>query len=224
MQVLLIEDESQMRNMIRVYLTANGVEVTEAENGKEAVEALQQQTFDVIILDLMMPVMDGFQFLEHHSQGTPVLVLSAKTQTEDKLRGFDLGIDDYMTKPFDLRELVARIRTLARRSQGQASTDQHEPPELQLLKESHSLLVKGNPVPVTPKEFEILELLSRRSERVYTRDELLFHIWGYDFEGDVRVVDTHVKNIRDKCKKAGLAYNPIQTVWGVGYRAGSREL
>lgn len=222
MHVLLIEDESQMRNMVRVYLNANEMIVTEAENGKQAVEALRHQTFDVIILDLMMPVMDGFKFLEQYSESTPVLVLSAKTQTEDKLRGFELGIDDYLTKPFDLRELVARIRTLTRRAQ---STVQSAQPvsDLQLMKESHSLLVMGNLVPLTPKEFEILELLCRRSERVYTREDLLVRIWGYDFEGDVRVVDTHVKNIRDKCKKAGLSYNPIQTVWGVGYKAGSKE-
>ncbi|MFD2170043.1 response regulator transcription factor [Tumebacillus lipolyticus] len=221
MQVLLIEDESQMRNMIRVYLNANDMVVTEAENGQQAVEVLRLQTFDVIILDLMMPVMDGFKFLEHYSKSTPVLVLSSKAQTEDKLRGFDLGIDDYLVKPFDLRELVARIRTLTRRAESSVQPGQLVP-DLQLMKASHSLLVMGNPVPLTPKEFEILELLCRRSERVYTREELLVSIWGYDFEGDVRVVDTHVKNIRDKCKKAGLAYNPILTVWGVGYRAGSK--
>lgn len=218
-KVLLVEDEEKLREMIRVYLNANGIRVKEAENGQEAKQLLQQESFDVIVLDLMMPVMDGFAFLQEYSGVTPVLVLSAKSQVEDKLRGFQFGIDDYLTKPFDLRELTARIQVLARRSKVSGSGND-EPEELVLDKEAWTLRADGKEVVLTPKEFEILDTLSRRPSRVFTRYELLIQIWGHEHEGGERVVDTHVKNIRDKCKKAGLSYPPIVTVWGVGYRFG----
>lgn len=223
MEVLVIEDEARLREMIRVYLSANGMSVTDAEHGNAALEILKDRSFDVIVLDLMMPEMDGYSFLQSGALRTPVLVLSAKTQTEDKLRGFELGIGDYLTKPFDMRELVARLRALAGRRAEERSQNE-EVPEFHLQYDAHRLLVCGRPVPLTPKEFEIIERMCRRPERVFTRDDLLFGIWGDEFEGDVRVVDTHVKNIRDKCKRAGLSYNPITTVWGVGYRfGGGRE-
>ncbi|UOF92408.1 response regulator transcription factor [Fodinisporobacter ferrooxydans] len=219
-KVLIIDDEEQMRKMIRVYLHAYGMEVTEAENGETALHLLKTRSFDTIILDVMMPVMDGFTFLKTYSMNIPILVLSAKSQMEDKLKGFDLGVDDYLTKPFDMRELVARIQALVKRA-GKRSDQKRK--EFNLNRESHTLIVWDEEVFLTPKEFEILELLSNHSKRVFSRDELFIQIWRDEHEGEERVIDTHVKHIRDKCKKAGLSFNPVLTVWGVGYRFGGSQ-
>lgn len=222
LKVLLIEDETKLRNMIRIYLNARGMKVVEASNGERAKQILVQEKFDVIVLDIMMPVMDGFTFLEQYAGTAPILVLSAKSQIDDKLRGFQYGIDDYLTKPFDLRELVARLQVLACRS-GDSQRNVDDPQKFILNRESYTVIVNGNEVSLTPKEFEILDVLSRRPERVFKRDEILIQIWGYEHDGDERVVDTHVKNIRDKCKKAGLSDFPILTVWGIGYKFGGQQ-
>ncbi|BCJ88292.1 response regulator transcription factor [Effusibacillus dendaii] len=221
-KALLVEDEENFRQMLQVYLQANGISVIEAENGSQAKEILAQGNFDVIILDIMMPVMDGFAFLEQYTGTIPILVISAKSQTEDKLRGFQFGIDDYLTKPFDLRELVARIQVLVRRSNG--NMEMERPMGTFLLdRDTWKLIVQGKEMILTPKEFEILDILFHRPERVFTRDELLIQVWGNEHDGDERVVDTHVKNIREKFRKAHITFSPIETVWGVGYRFGGSE-
>lgn len=220
-RVLLVEDEPRMREMITLYLTAKEMVVTEASNGEQAWKALEKDTFDIILLDLMMPVMDGYTFLNQLETETPILVLTAKDRVEDKLLGFELGIDDYMTKPFDLREMVARIQVLVRRSRrGYGVADRSE---WNMDTKARRLWVHAHEILLTPKEFHILEILSKWPSKVFTREELLEQIWNYDFDGDVRVVDTHVKNIREKCKRAGLSFPPIVTVWGIGYRYGGPE-
>lgn len=222
MTILLIEDEEGLRTMMRVYLESHGIQVHEATNGKEALDLLDAEDVEihVIILDLMMPEMDGYSFLQRYQEMMdipPVLILSALDDVEDKLKGFSLGVDDYLTKPFDLRELTARITAISRRSKQGKTSDA----EVKIVPTMHQVWLKDQLIPCTPKEFEIVEVLASRPDRVFSRDELVTLLWGHEFEGDERVVDTHVKNIREKCRQTGAKPDAlIATVWGVGYRFG----
>lgn len=225
LHVLIVDDEWNVRNLLRIYLTKNGFKVKEAKNGHEGVQLANQHSFDLIILDLMMPVMDGWEVCQkiRKTKNTPILMLTARTETEDKVKGLMLGADDYLVKPFDSEELIARVFALLRRSsisQTTATTEQKIITYLDLTidLEGRQVLVQEHPVDFTPKEFELLFALAEHPRRVFERDHLLEKVWGSDYVGDIRAVDTHVKNIREKVRKAGLSFNPIQTVWGVGYK------
>ncbi|BCJ88355.1 response regulator transcription factor [Effusibacillus dendaii] len=223
-RVLVVDDEWNMRNLLRIYLAKNGFEVTDATNGEEALEWIGKQSFDLVVLDVMMPNMDGWQVCSkiRETENIPILMLTARTETKDKVHGLRLGADDYLTKPFDPEELVARVFALLRRSRvtetddSQARTILH--PDLKIDLEGRKVLVKNKPVEFTPKEFDLLYVLAANPQRVFTRDNLLERIWDLDYLGDVRTIDTHVKNVREKVRRAGLSYVPIQTVWGVGYK------
>lgn len=223
-KVLIVDDEWNMRNLLRIYLTKQGFAVTEASNGKEAVEWTRMESFDIILLDLMMPDMDGWQVCKKIREAvmTPILMLTARTETKDKVHGLGLGADDYLTKPFDYEELVARVFALIRRSthtQSQVAPETRiEEPEMTIFPEGRQINVHDKPVELTPKEFDLFVMLATYRQRAFSRESLVEALWGHDYMGDSRVVDTHVKNIREKMQKAGLSYNPIQTVWGVGYK------
>ncbi|GIO30118.1 MULTISPECIES: response regulator transcription factor [Paenibacillus] len=223
-QVLIVDDEWNMRNLLRIYLMQAGFGVREAASGREALDLLRANAFDAVILDIMMPDMDGWQVCGELRafSAAPVLMLSARSDTKDIVKGLKIGADDYLPKPFQPEELTERIRALIRRSRQSRIQAGHvrklELPGMTIYPEGREVLVHDTPVDLTQKEFDILLLLAENEHRVYSRDMLIESLWGNDYAGDYRVVDTHVKNIREKVQRAGLSYTPIQTVWGIGYR------
>ncbi|SDJ24733.1 response regulator transcription factor [Alteribacillus bidgolensis] len=227
--ILVVDDEWNMRNLLRVYLGQEDFQITEAANGEEAFAKLASQAFDLVILDLMMPGVDGWEVCARIRQTSqvPILMLTARTETKDKVQGLNLGADDYLTKPFEPEELVARVNALLRR----VSIDYSEHTSSDILTfqditidpEKREVFVHDQVVDLTPKEFDLLYVLAKRPGRVFAREVLLNQVWGDDYFGDLRTVDTHVKKIREKVRKAGAASNPIETVWGVGYKAKEKE-
>lgn len=223
-QILVVDDEWNMRNLLRIYLMKEGFEVKEAATGIEALSLAKQQRFDAILLDVMMPDMDGWQVckkIREHSQ-VPILMLTARSETKDKVHGLGIGADDYLTKPFESEELIARVYSLIRRY---TISKWHEPQEVKLHylelsihPEGRDVLIHNQPVDFTQKEFDLLLTLAQNKHRAFSREELVERLWGHDYQGESRVIDTHVKNIREKAHKAGLSYNPVQTVWGIGYK------
>lgn len=222
-KILVVDDEFEMRRLIRIYLSEN-FDVVEAENGLEAIEKLESDDVNIILLDVMMPEMDGWELcrkIRETDNLTPILMLTARSDVFDKVHGLTIGADDYLAKPFDPSELVARIQALLRRSLTNQQKDPDEFLEFSNLRigiESRQVLVNNEEVSLTPKEFELLYILAKNTKRVYTREVLLEQIWTHDDILDVRTVDTHIKNIREKLKRANLNYNPVKTVWGVGYK------
>lgn len=213
-----------MRNLLRIYLLQQGYATQEAATGREALSKIEKQDFDLILLDVMMPDMDGWQVcraVRENSQ-VPILMLTARSDTKDKVQGLGIGADDYLTKPFEPEELLARIHSLLRRSSNFTNTKPQEQvleyPRLRIYPEAREVQIQGEATLFTQKEFDLLHMLARSGQRVFTREELVEQLWGNDFEGETRVIDTHVKNIREKLQKAGLSYVPIQTVWGLGYK------
>lgn len=223
-QVLIVDDEWNMRNLLRIYLLQEGFATKEASTGREALSMIEKHNFDLILLDVMMPDMDGWQVCRavRESSQTPILMLTARSETKDKVHGLGIGADDYLTKPFEPEELLARIHSLLRRSnifRVSASQEQVlEHPELRIYPQAREVQVQGERILFTQKEFDLLHLLARSGQRVFTREELVEQLWGNDYGGETRVIDTHVKNIREKLLKAGLSYVPVQTVWGLGYK------
>lgn len=223
-QVLVVDDEWNMRNLLRIYLMKEGFEVKEASTGSEALSLMKRHEFDVILLDVMMPDMDGWQVcksVREHSQ-IPILMLTARSETKDKVHGLGIGADDYLTKPFESEELTARIYSLIRRSTISKMSMPQEVklhyPELSIYPDGRDVLIQDQSVEFTQKEFDLLLTLAQNSHRAFSREELVERLWGHDYHGESRVIDTHVKNIREKAHKAGLSYNPVQTVWGIGYK------
>ncbi|MFD1776203.1 response regulator transcription factor [Paenibacillus rhizophilus] len=224
LRALVVDDEWNMRNLLRIYLAKEGFRVSEASTGREALSIMDKEPFDIVLLDVMMPDMDGWQVCQavREKNSVPILMLTARSETKDKIRGLEIGADDYLTKPFEPEELVARMHSLIRRaSLAQSAVPRErvlEFPGLVIRPDAREVSVMDNGVELTPKEFDLLAVLSGNLQRAFSRDELVERLWGMDFEGESRVVDTHIKNIREKLQKAGLGYNPVQTVWGVGYK------
>jgi two-component system response regulator ResD len=223
-QILVVDDEWNMRNLLRIYLTKAGFYVMEAKNGLEALNIIKYNNFDLILLDLMMPEMDGWEVCAkiREDLSVPIIMLTARTETNDKVHGLNLGADDYLTKPFEPEELIARVSALLRRANVSESSHLQQKNiifcEMSINPEGRQVLIHQHPVAFTPKEFDLLHLLASHTTRVYSREHLLWEVWGEDYFGEERTVDTHIKSIRGKVKKAGLSYNPIGTVWGVGYK------
>ncbi|WP_209443689.1 response regulator transcription factor [Paenibacillus camerounensis] len=223
-QVLIVDDEWNMRNLLRIYLRRAGFDTEEAATGYEALQKIEQQAFSLVLLDVMMPDMDGWQVCKsvRARSNVPIIMLTARSETRDKVLGLGIGADDYLSKPFEPEELLARIHSLLRRSLlTRAAVPQKEVlgfPELNIYPEAREVEVKGEKVVFTLKEFDLLAALARGGQRVYTREELVEQLWGNDYGGETRVVDTHIKNIREKLQKAELSYHPVQTVWGLGYK------
>lgn len=223
-QVLVVDDEWNMRNLLRIYLTKNGMEIKEAKSGSEAIEQVEQNQFDLVLLDVMMPDMDGWEVCSkiRENNHIPILMLTARTETKDKVQGLNMGADDYLTKPFDPEELLARVYALLRRTRFSEENTKESTiisfPGVSINPEGRQIFIQEQEVEFTAKEFDVLHLLASHGNRVFSREHLVCQIWGEDYFGDERTVDTHIKSIRGKVKKAGLSYNPIQTVWGVGYK------
>ncbi|WDL98804.1 response regulator transcription factor [Alicyclobacillus sp. ALC3] len=221
-RVLVVDDEAKMRNLIRIYLQSAGFSVVEATDGQEALRQVEASRPHVVILDIMMPGLNGFYVctrIRDMSASLPILMLTARTEVEDRVSGLTHGADDYLTKPFDGRELVARVHALLRRS-AQEEDEQlaFDLMGLRIDVKGRSVAVDKSHVPLTPKEFDLLLELARHPGRTFSREELVDRIWSRDYEGADRAVDSHVKNIREKLRHAGLEPSPVKTVWGIGYR------
>lgn len=215
MHILVCDDEELIRNVIKEYLTLDSYVVDEASDGKEAVEKAKATNYDLIIMDIMMPHMDGYLACKEIKKfkNVPFIMLSARSEEYDKLIGFDLGIDDYVTKPFSPKELVARVKAVLKRSN--KIEDKLVFDGLEIDELAHEVKVDGKKVNLTPKEFELLRYLVANKNIALTREQLLINIWGYDFYGDDRTVDTHIKTLRNNL---GKYRKFIVTVRAVGYK------
>ena len=216
MKILVVDDEEKIRLIIREYLENNGYDVDEAESGMDALDKLKIHTYDLCILDIMMPKMDGFTMLKEcpKDRRVPTIVLSARGEEYDKLSGFDLGIDDYVVKPFSPKELVARVKAVLHRSKNELF-DIYEYNDLVINYSSHIVKLYNKTLNLTPKEFDILSFLVRNKNIAISREQLLSNLWGYDFFGDDRTVDAHIKMLRNNLADYR---DHIITVRGVGYK------
>lgn len=217
--ILVIEDDGNIRELLRLYLEQEGYSVETAQDGLEGMRAFKRLHPDLVLLDLMMPVMDGTQVIREirTSSKTPVIMLTAKGETFDKVTGLELGADDYITKPFEMRELIARVRAVLRRFDKGGAPMKLEFDNLIIDKESYNIVVKGEKMEIPPKEIELLYFLASSPNRVFTRAQLLDDVWGFDYFGDTRTVDVHVKRLREKLQGVSDQWE-IKTVWGVGYK------
>jgi len=221
--ILIADDEAKMRELVKMYLVREGYMVSEAADGEQALSLLSNNTFELVILDIMMPKVDGLTVCKEirKSLDIPVIMLTAKGEEIDRVLGFELGADDYVVKPFSPRELVARVKALLRRTSAKPSASTGAVlrfPGLEINNDSREVEVNGNRVNLTPKEFELLAFMAKNIGRVFTREQLLEYVWGYDFFGDLRTVDTHIKKLREKISRFSQAAGYITTVWGVGYK------
>lgn len=227
-KVLVVDDEERIRRLIKMYLEREEFEVTEAEDGEEALKLAIEEDFDVILLDLMLPGIDGIEVCKElrEKKATPVIMLTAKGEESNRVQGFEVGTDDYIVKPFSPREVVLRVKALLRRSSSTkflqtetAAKDVLEFEHLTIDNDAHRVLADGKNVSLTPKEYELLLFLAQSPDKVFDREELLKEVWQYEFFGDLRTVDTHVKRLREKLSKVSKdAAKMIVTVWGVGYK------
>ncbi len=219
--ILVVDDEERLVSLVEAYLTQEGYRVLTASDGRQALEVTREEQPDLIVLDVMMPEMDGLEFMRHYRQrhDTPIILLTARVESDDKVIGLELGADDYVTKPFRPRELLARIRAVLRRASGEgvAPSVLHRG-SITLNREQHLVQVAGQPVDLTPSEFEILAALMAAPGRVFSRMELLDRIHGTAFAGYERTIDVHIKNLRAKLEADPRNPKLIETVYGVGYR------
>lgn len=215
-RLLITDDDMHLRRLVRTYAELEGFQCVEAESGDAALQTLQKETFDMIVLDVMMPGIDGFEVLTRlrKTSQVPVIMLTARDEEYDKLLGFHLGVDDYISKPFSPKELMARIGAVLRRS-GKQATDAITFGGLVISSSSRTVEVDGRVLNLPPKEFDLLLKLAQNERIVLSREKLLETVWGYNYYGDVRTVDTHVKSLREHL---GTYRSMIRTVWGVGYK------
>lgn len=217
-RILVVDDEARMRELVRLYLASAGYEVLEAQDGLEALQRFEAEAPDLVVLDLMLPRLDGWEVCQRIRKYSrvPIIMLTARGEVHDKVVGLRLGADDYIAKPFDGRELLARVEAVLRRA-APAGAGQRPVAlgPLAIDPAKRAVQIEGRPVSLTPREFELLLLLALHPGQVFTREQLLDRIWGMDFAGDVRTVDSHVKNLREKL---GRAASMVTTVWGVGYK------
>ncbi|MFB0533872.1 MAG: response regulator transcription factor [Anaerolineae bacterium] len=226
--IMLVEDDPLIVEFTEKNLIKDGFEVVVAATGNEALELLTTHRADIILLDILLPDMDGFEICRRIRQGevpeasliaadVPIVMLTARAEDAEKLRGFEMGVDDYITKPFNPLELTARLQAILRRTIGQEAQEVTEIGSLMINSTERIVLLKDSPLSLTPKEFDLLLLLARHPNRVFSREELLEKVWGYTF-GNTRTVDEHVKRLRQKLDAAGLDWELITTVWGLGYK------
>jgi len=215
MKILVVDDEPLIREVIKEYCELEEYNVVEANNGLEALEILKKEEIDIIVLDIMMPKLDGFSTLKKIKEikNTPVILLSARKEEFDKLMGFELGSDDYLTKPFSPKELIARIKAITKRSKNEIEVFKYE--DLILDFKGHTLIIDDQEVKLTPKEYELLTYFIKNQNQALSREQLLNKLWGYDFYGDDRTIDTHIKMLRNNL---GKYRNLIITVRGMGYK------
>ena len=221
-KILLVEDEKTLAKALKFNLEKEGFRVEVAFDGEEALNAMSREEPDLVILDLMLPKIDGYEVCRsiRRSSDVPIIMLTARDEDIDKILGLELGADDYMTKPFNTRELLARIRAILRRTVQQAAAARSfiKVGDLQIDVIKHKVTVKGREVALTSREYNLLSLLASNPGKVYSREELLEEIWGDDYSGDVRTVDVHIRHLREKIEEFPAEPNIILTVWGAGYK------
>ena len=217
LKVLVVDDEARMRKLVKDFLTIKGFNVIEAKDGEEAVDIFfSQKDIDLLILDVMMPKMDGWEVcktIRKYSQ-VPIIMLTAKSEERDELQGFDLGVDEYISKPFSPKILVARVKALLRRS-NMTSEGVTEVNGIVIDKAAHQVTIDGKPVDLSYKEFELLSYFVDNQGIALSREKILNNVWNYDYFGDARTIDTHVKKLRSKLGSKG---EYIKTIWGMGYK------
>lgn len=216
--ILVIDDDRNILAIIEMYLRKAGYEVTCVERGDEALQAFRRVQPALVVLDVMLPGMDGWEVLDKLRQESdvPVIMLTAKGDTLDRIQGLDLGADDYIVKPFDAKELLARIKAVLRRSSLPENEKCVTFEDLEISLDNYSVTLDGKQIEIPPKEIELLFFLASREGKVFTREQLLEQVWGFDFFGDSRTVDVHVKRIREKLGERDAWQ--LKTVWGVGYK------
>lgn len=216
-KILIVDDESRMRKLVHDFLARKGYEVVEAENGEAAVDLFfEEKEIALIILDVMMPKMDGWQVCRTIRQYSPVpiIMLTAKSEERDELLGFELGVDEYISKPFSPKILVARVEAILRRS-GVAATEVIKLGGIELDRSAHQVRIDGTPIDLSVKEFELLAYFIENKGIALSREKILNNVWNYDYYGDARTIDTHVKKLRGKMGEKG---DYIKTIWGMGYK------
>ncbi|MBM7569786.1 response regulator transcription factor [Aquibacillus albus] len=227
-RILVVDDEERIRRLIRMYLEREDYEIDEAEDGDTALKMALENHYECILLDIMMPGKDGVEVCKEirEKKTTPVIMLTAKGEESNRVQGFEVGTDDYIVKPFSPREVVLRVKALLRRSgtsnfagKENSTKDMLEFPHLIIDNDAHRVLADGIEVGLTPKEYELLHFLAKSPDKVFDREQLLKEVWKYEFFGDLRTVDTHVKRLREKLNKVSKnAAKMVVTVWGVGYK------
>ncbi|WP_294373714.1 response regulator transcription factor [uncultured Clostridium sp.] len=220
--ILIVEDELRIRFLLRDYLMKDDFNVFEASNGEEGLFVFSTQKIDLVILDIMMPVMDGLTMLEklREVSTVPVILLTAKSEEDDKLQGYDYGADDYMTKPFSPKVLIAKVKALLKRSREDVDSSSQDFNGLTINRLSHEVKVNGKEITLSPKEYELLVYLITNEGIALSRDNILDNVWGLDYYGDIRTVDTNVKRLREKLLDKS---NLIVTVRGSGYKFESKQ-
>ena len=225
-KIVVVEDDINIAELLRLYLEKDGFEVLIAHDGGEGLHLAETEKPDLVMLDIMLPIMDGWQVCRaiRKNSKTPIIMLTAKGETEDKVTGLEMGADDYIVKPFEVKELLARVHAVLRRTgeevpqQGKKLTYD----KLVINLDSYELIVDGKKVDTPPKEMELLYHLAATPNRVYTRNQLLDEVWGFDYFGDSRTVDVHIKRLREKLEGVSDKWT-LKTVWGVGYKFESEE-
>ena len=220
-KVLVVEDDINIAELLRLYLQKDGFEVSHAADGGKAVEMAKEIQPDLVLLDIMLPVMDGWQVCRElrKTMKMPIIMLTAKGETEDKVSGLEMGADDYIVKPFEVKELLARVHAVLRRTgdDGKPQSKKLTFDKLVINLDSYELIVDGKKIDTPPKELELLYNLAATPNRVYTRNQLLDEVWGFDYFGDSRTVDVHIKRLREKVEGVSDQWE-LKTVWGVGYK------
>lgn len=223
--ILVVEDDKNISDLIHMYLVKEGFDVRIAGDGGKALEEFQKKEPDLVLLDIMLPVMDGWAVCAkiRETSKVPIIMLTAKSEDADKLMGFECGADDYLTKPFNILELKARIRALLRRSSGQSRPAAQPDPELLTVGDltldtrQRVAIRDGKAIDLTAKEYDLVELLMKNPRRVYSRESLMDLVWGYSYAGDYRTVDVHIRRLREKLERVPAEPAYIITKWGVGY-------
>ena len=223
-KILIVEDEANIRELLRLYLEREGYAVIEAENGVEGIKQWKSEKPDMILLDVMMPVMDGWAVCKEirAESDVPIIMLTAKGETADRVSGLEMGADDYIVKPLEMPEVIARVRAVFRRMAPDDAPEKLFFDNLVIDKQAYDLVIKGKRVDAPPKEIELLYYLASSPNRVFTRAQLLDDVWGFDYFGDTRTVDVHVKRLREKLEGVSDKWE-LKTVWGVGYKFETKE-
>ena len=223
-KILIVEDEANIRELLRLYLEREGYAVIEAENGVEGIKLWKSEKPDMLLLDVMMPVMDGWAVCKEirAESDVPIIMLTAKGETADRVSGLEMGADDYIVKPLEMPEVIARVRAVFRRMAPDDAPEKLTFDNLVIDKQAYDLVIKGKRVDAPPKEIELLYYLASSPNRVFTRAQLLDDVWGFDYFGDTRTVDVHVKRLREKLEGVSDKWE-VKTVWGVGYKFETKE-
>lgn len=223
-KILIVEDEANIRELLRLYLEREGYTVLEAENGVEGIKKWKSDKPDMLLLDVMMPVMDGWAVCREirAESDVPIIMLTAKGETADRVSGLEMGADDYIVKPLEMPEVIARVRAVFRRMAPDDAPEKLSFDNLVIDKQAYDLVIKGKRVDAPPKEIELLYFLASNPNRVFTRAQLLDEVWGFDYFGDTRTVDVHVKRLREKLEGVSDKWE-VKTVWGVGYKFETKE-